>query len=328
MTEKNGETPTRRQAIKRIGGGALVLGVSGAAALTELDDGHHRPGQASPPRTVDRRIPPLPDRPHLVVARNGDPRPLVRAAIDGLGGIRTFIERGDRVLIKPNIGWDRIPLLAANTNPVLVGAIVELCREAGAAQVIVGDVSCNDARRSYDRSGIARAAREAGADVLLPERSQLRQTTIGGEVLSRWPVFAPVLECNKLINVPIVKNHTLAGYTGALKNWYGLLGGRRSRLHQNIHGSIADLACFARPTLTVIDALRVMHRNGPTGGDTSDTRRLDTVIASVDQVGADAYACRFIGLQPHELPYLAAAERRGAGRADPDALRIHEVDLG
>jgi uncharacterized protein (DUF362 family) len=277
---------------------------------------------------VDRRPPPLPSAPDVVIVRRGQADELVRAAVGAIGGVERFVERGDRVLVKPNIGWDRVPLTAANTSPAVVAALVRLCRDAGARQVMVGDVSCNDARRSFDRSGIGRAAREAGADVVLPSGSRpFRVADLGGAVLRRWPVFEPALECDKLINVPVVKNHTLAGLTCALKNWYGVLGGRRERLHQSIDESIADLATFFLPTLTVVDAVRVMFRGGPTGGSPSDTRRLDTLVASVDQVAADAVASGLIDLAPSDVPYLAMASQRGAGRSTIAALRVSEVDL-
>lgn len=321
--------PTRREALRRLGGGAVLLGASGGAALLTLDRGSARPGQAAgASRPIDLRPEPRPGRPDVSVIRGGSPRDLVRAAIDDLGGLSRFIERGDRVLIKPNIGWDRIPLMAANTNPEVVAALVEVCRQAGASRVVVGDVSCNNPQRSLDRSGIGAAATGAGAEVVVPSRRLYQETRIGGEALDRWLLFQPVLECTKLINVPVAKTHTLAGFTGALKNWYGLLGGRRSQLHQSIHDSIADLAGFFRPTLTLIDAVRVMHRNGPTGGDVADTRRLDTVVASVDQVAADAYACGLVGIRPADLPYLARAARRGFGRSELGSLNVHEVDLG
>jgi uncharacterized protein (DUF362 family) len=321
--------PSRREVVKRLFGGAAVMGLGVGSAMVSLDDGRRRPGQAvARPRPIDRRPSPSAGLPDLAVIHGSAPRDMVRAAVDRLGGISRFVERGDRVLIKPNIGWERTPLLAANTSPLVVAALIELCRGAGARSVIVGDVSCNDARRSYDRSGIGRAAAESGAEVVLPGRRRFRQTAVGGEVVGTWPVFEPVLECDKLINVPVAKTHTQAGFTCALKNWYGVLGATRGRLHQDIHASIADLSVMFRPTLTVVDAIRVMVRNGPTGGDVNDTRRFDRIVAGVDQVAADAYCCRFVGLRPADVPYLARAVRRGAGVSDVDSLDVVEIELG
>ena len=110
-----------------------------------------------------------------------------------------------------------------------------------------------------------------------------------------------------------------------MKNWYGSLGGRRNRLHQSIDVSVADLATFMRPTLTVVDATRVLVRNGPQGGNIDDTRIMNTVLASVDQVAADAFACTLIGQKAENLPYLAMAEERGIGTSKLDRLIIREV---
>ena len=146
-----------------------------------------------------------------------------------------------------------------------------------------------------------------------------------GEILDEWPIFTPLVNADKVINVPIAKHHNLARYTGAMKNWYGILGGRRNRLHQDIDVSIADLATFMRPTLTIVDAVRVLVRNGPQGGNLDDTREVNTVVASVDQVAADAFACTLIGAKPEQIPYLKLAQDRGIGTSDWASLRGKEV---
>jgi len=220
-------------------------------------------------------------------------------------------------VIKPNIGWDRTPIQAANTNPIVVGTLVALCVEAGAASVVVTDNTCNEARRCFTRSGIWKAAEEAGAELLLPAPHRFRSYELGGVILGRMPVLAAAVQADRFINVPVAKHHGLSAFTGAMKNLYGVLGGRRNRLHQRIDDSIADLADFIRPTLTVMDATRVLMRNGPQGGDVADTVAVGEVIASTDQVAVDAYSCALIDLAPADLPYLALAEQRGLGVADP-----------
>src|SRR3989338_2642453 len=154
------------------------------------------------------------------------------------------ISRGDVVVIKPNIGWDRSPEQAANTNPEVVAETVRLCYDAGAKKVVVTDMSCNDPRRCFFRSGIGKSAKNAGADVQLPKDYKFRKMAIKGEVLKVWPVYTVILEADKIINIPIAKHHNHSTLTLGMKNWYGLLGGRRKDLHQNIHMSIADLAAF------------------------------------------------------------------------------------
>ena len=158
--------------------------------------------------------------------------------------------------------------------------------------MIVTDVSCNESRRCFQRSGIAEAARREGAEVILPEPSRFREVNIGGEVLQNWLVFEPFLNADKIINLPIAKHHGLTGATLGMKNWYGILGGERNRLHQQIHQSLADLAAYMRPTLTMMDAYRVLLRNGPTGGNLEDVSLEKTMIAGTDPVALDAYVAK------------------------------------
>jgi uncharacterized protein (DUF362 family) len=255
--------------------------------------------------------------PEMVVVQGDDPRALVRRAFEDLGGVGRFIAHGDVVVLKPNIAWDRTPEQAANTNPELVAEVVKQCRQAGAKRVIVTDVSCNDAERCFHRSGIAAAARAEGADVVLPDPARFREVNLGGEILQDWQVFAPFLEADKVINLPIAKQHDLTGATLGFKNWYGILGGERNRLHQQIHQSLVDLAAFMLPTLILIDCYRVLLRNGPTGGNLEDVALHKTLVAGTDPVALDAYVAKtYWDLDADALPYLKLAERRGLGRAD------------
>jgi uncharacterized protein (DUF362 family) len=253
----------------------------------------------------------------------------VRRALEELGGIRRFVSRTDIVVVKPNIGWDRTPEQAANTNPSLVAEVVRQCWNAGAKKVIVADVSCNDARRCFQRSGIAEAARRAGAEVILPEPERFKDVDLQGDVLQNWPVFEPFLAADKIINIPIAKHHSLTGTTLGMKNWYGILGGPRHQLHQRIHESLVDLADFIRPTLTIIDAYRVLMRNGPTGGSVEDVVLKKTVLAGTDPVALDAYAAKaYWNLDLHSLPYLRLAAERGLGTHAFETLRTQIVRVG
>ena len=211
-----------------------------------------------------------PQLPEMTIITGDDPAQLARQALEELGGVRRFIARGDVVLLKPNIGWDRTPEQAANTNPDVVAEIILHCLNAGARRVVVTDVSCNDPRRCFQRSGIAEAAQLAGAEVRLPDPSMFKEVDLQGEVLRAWPVLDLFLNADKIINIPIAKHHSLTGTTLGMKNWYGMLGGPRHQLHQRIHESLVDLADFVRPTLTVIDSYRILVRNGPTGGNLQD----------------------------------------------------------
>jgi uncharacterized protein (DUF362 family) len=309
---------SRRDALKRIGLSGAVLG--GAALTTKFafDRGGFGLSEAAGERQVrDFRIhmpPAATPGPTFAIAKSStDPAELVRRAVAAMGGMKRFISRGDIVAVKPNIGWDRMPVHAANTNPLVVAEVVKLAFDAGAKEVVVTDASCNEANRCFQRSGIWRAAYALGATVILPSAHRFRDLRMQGEVLDQWPVYLPLVNADKVINVPVAKHHNLAKFTAGMKNWYGILGGRRNRLHQNIDVSIADLATFMRPTLTIIDATRVLLRNGPQGGNIDDAKDMHQVIATLDQVAGDAYACTLIGEQPSNVKYLKMGHDRGIG---------------
>jgi uncharacterized protein (DUF362 family) len=306
---------SRREAIQRIATSAALLAGGAAVAKTRFDPGTESASKAARDRQVrDFATAPHPRLPSLAIAKSAhEPDTLTHRAIEALGGMKRFVSRGDIVAVKPNIGWDRLPVHAANTNPRVVAEIVKLAFEAGAKRVVVTDASCNEPNRCFQRSGIWRAAYDVGATVILPADHWFRELRLRGDVLDAWPILTPVIDADKVINVPVAKHHNLARYTGAMKNWYGLLGGRRNRLHQQIDASIADLATFLRPSLTVVDATRVLVRNGPQGGNIDDARDLYQVIASVDQVAADAYACTLIGEKPENIGYLKLGQGRGLG---------------
>jgi uncharacterized protein (DUF362 family) len=334
------QRPSRREMLTRAGSMAGVLGAVALGGRLVWDRGGFGLVESSATRQVrDYRIAAR-DAEHaqLAIARApakeiGDlspeptatPEQLVRRAIEAMGGMAKFVSRGDVVVVKPNIGWDRMPIHAANTNPDVVAAVVKLAFEAGAKKVVVADGSCNDPNRCFQRSGIWRAAYAVGADIVLPQEHRFRSMRLKGDVLDEWPIFTTLVDADKVINVPIAKHHNLAKFTAAMKNWYGVLGGRRNRLHQNIDTSIADLATFMRPTLVVMDAWRVLMRNGPQGGNIDDAKDMHTVIASVDQVAADAFGCTLIGQKPENLPYLAMGEKRGLGTTRWESLRVREV---
>lgn len=306
---------------------AGCVGIAGATATGILlrDEGRDEP--LLDPKAVQVRNfrAHMGDSGEKLVIANGDPSSATRAAIRALGGMERFIQSGESVVIKPNIGWDRTPVQAANTNPLVISALVKMCLDAGAATVVVTDHSCNESRRCFTRSGIWKEASNAGAVVVLPAGHRFRIHDLGGGVLGKMPVLTAAVRADRFINVPVAKHHGMSGFTGAMKNLYGVLGGRRNRLHQRLDESIADLADFIRPTLTVMDATRVLMRNGPQGGNLGDVRSVDQVIASTDQVAVDAYGCGLIGLKPTDLPYLALAQKKGLGTADLSTIPREEV---
>ena len=321
------ETIGRREALTRLAAAGGVLASAGALGRLAYDRGGYDVLRGRGERQVRNfAIAPTTNDVKLAIAKSSqEPEQLVRRAVDALGGMKRFISRGDIVAIKPNIGWDRLPVHAANTNPRVVAEVAKLAFEAGAKQVIVTDASCNEPNRCFQRSGIWRAAHAVGATVILPSAHRFRDIRMRGEVLDTWPVYTPLVNADKVINVPVAKHHNLSKFTGGMKNWYGLLGGRRNRLHQNINVSIADLATFMRPTLTIMDATRVLLRNGPQGGNIDDAKDVYQVIASLDPVAADAYGATLIGAQPANIEYLQLAAARGLGHAQWDSIAHVEV---
>jgi uncharacterized protein (DUF362 family) len=327
MTDDSSAADRRQFLLRVLRAGGLSAAAVGAGVW--LRSRSERPRESSV-LVADRRtgVPADPSLPEMVVAQGESPAALVRRAIDELGGIRRFIARGDVVVVKPNIGWDRAPEQAANTNPVLVAEVVQLCLEAGARRVVVTDVSCNDARVCFDRSGIAAAARAAGATVVLPDERRFREVNLGGDVLTTWPVLEPILSADKVINLPIAKHHSLTGCTIGMKNLYGIIGGQRSRLHQRINESLADLAAFVRPTLTIVDAHRVLMRGGPTGGSLADVEFKKTLLAGTDPVALDSYAAKaWWDLDYQRLPFLRIAQARGLGKMNFEDVRTKVVTL-
>jgi len=319
---------SRREALLRL----LRLGgvAAGTAGLGFWLSEHSQRPEPVPAMSLKRShgVAADPLLPEMAVIQGEDPAQLVRQAIEELGGIRRFVSRADVVLVKPNIAWDRSPEQAANTNPAVVAEVVRQCWGAGARRVIVTDVSCNDPRRCFARSGIAEATRGEGAEVILPDPSRFKEVDLEGTVLRNWLVFEPFLNADKIINLPIAKHHSLTGTTLGMKNWYGILGGPRHQLHQRIHESLVDLADFVRPTLTLIDCYRVLIRNGPTGGNLADVLLKKTLVAGTDPVALDAYVAKaFWNLDHAALPYLEMAAQRGLGTYKFENIRSRTKQL-
>jgi uncharacterized protein (DUF362 family) len=293
-------------------GAALKLGpfaLDAAAAGPALSIAHFRSSPADAAAIAD------------------EARRLTREAVNGLGGMGRYIARGDVVWVKPNIGWNRLPEQAATTNPDVVATVVRLCYEAGAKKVIVSDNSCNAAPASFARSGIQQAAQQAGADCFTLDERKYRKSAVNGRVLKSWDVYGDVLGVNKLINVPIVKHHGLCKATLGMKNLMGIVGGERNRFHQDLNNTLADLATFFKPTLVVMDAIRVLIANGPVGGNLADVKRRDIVAAGTDQVAIDAFGATLLGLKAQEIGYVVEAHSRGIGTIDFESLKPHRVEV-
>jgi uncharacterized protein (DUF362 family) len=265
---------------------------------------------------------PLPDQELTRVATR-----LTEDAMTAIGGMGRFVNSGDVVWVKPNIGWNRAAKLAANTNPDVVATLVRLCLEAGAKKVKIGDNSCNKAKQCYKRSGIAEAAKAAGAELVYLDEKRFKRVELGGQRLDAWEVYPEALEADLLINVPIAKHHGLSRVSLAMKNYMGLIGGRRASWHQDLPACLCDITAYMKPRLCVLDAVRVLTDHGPQGGNTADVKRLDTVAASTDIVALDALGAELLGHQPAEIATVKAGHDCGLGTLDYRELELRELEV-
>jgi len=312
----NADKHTRREFLRRVGSAAVATAAATAATeylrrralraapvVAEPAFGNYRTGVAD----------------KLALAENLDHAAAVRAAIGALGGMGAFISKGDVVLIKPNAGFDRPPWVGATTSGQVVGAVVTLCRQAGAAEVFVADYPINDPAGCFDRSGIGPAAKAAGAKLLLPRADEFETVRIGGRRLDVWKAYYKPFRhyrVNRVIGIPTAKTHARAVVSGAIKNWYGLLGGPRSMLHQDLEMVLADLCGMLKPTLIVMDGTRLLLRNGPTGGSRGDVKDAHRILAGTDQVAIDTLMAEWLDKDPAKIEWLHLAADAGLGTMD------------
>jgi uncharacterized protein (DUF362 family) len=318
------EADSDRRTVLRVGiTAALACGTVGLGFALRGRSSH---GKGNPlPKLKDHRVPKVAGVVEMVIARGPDPAANVRRAVAAVGGMGRFVKSGERVVIKPNIGWNRLPEQAANSNPDVVAEVVKLVAETGASKIWVTDVSVNTAEQCFARSGIEKAAKAAGATVVRPDATAFREVDVSGKLLHTGDVLFPFVEADKVINVPVVKQHGLSGATMAMKNWYGVLGGQRVKLHQNIHLSIVDLAAMVKPTLTIMDATRILLANGPTGGSLADVKQMDTIAVSTDEVALDAFGASLLGLSPADLGFIVEGVKAGLGTMSWRELKTEEL---
>jgi len=317
MEETMDQPITRREAIRKgliISGSVLLAGTLG------------RPDLKSPVALAEQK------KGGFVVEGVGKAEgysvaELTKRVFDAAGGMQQFVSKGDVVVVKPNISWARAPNLAATTNPEVLEAVIKLAFNAGAKKVRIVDNTIHDARRCFALSGAGMVAKKTGADLIYPRSSLMRDMKIQGHRLDVWPVFTPVIEADKVINIPVAKVHTLSKLTLGMKNWIGGVGGRRNALHQDIHQTIVDLAQFFKPSVTLIDAIRVMVKNGPSGGSESDVAVMNRLILSNDPVAADAKGAGLFQIPPQSIGFILLAEKRGLGTSDLTKLNQQQVIL-
>ncbi|MEN8153962.1 MAG: DUF362 domain-containing protein [Acidobacteriota bacterium] len=265
---------------------------------------------------------------NLVARVTGEsPYDITKRSVEMLGGMKEIISKQDIVMIKPNIGWNRKVEQAANTNPEVLRAIIEMVFDAGAKKVIVMDNPCHKAEDTYRRSGIKAVVEKSGADLRYTDENRLVIHNFKGEKLKKWPVFKDFLEVDKFINVPILKHHASAGLTIGMKNLYGIIGGRRGKLHRNMGENIADLAKGFKTHLTIIDAYRILKKNGPVGGRLSDVELKKTIICSRNILEGDVVAVDLFGKKIEDVPFIEAAFKRGMGEKDITKINLKSLNI-
>jgi uncharacterized protein (DUF362 family) len=311
------DSVSRREFMVRLGiTGALIAG-AGLGARELWRPSHFVPGFEKEQGLQLKSYAPEANKllPSLAVAHGMDYDKTVRAALGVLGGMDRFVKHGDVVMIKPNVAFDRPPALAATTHPDTLRAVAKMCFEAGARQVVVGDNPINSPTGCFFKSGITAVASEMNLQLLYPEGNSFAPLSMDGEVLKEWTFFnTPFKKATKVIGLAPCKDHNLCHASMTMKNWYGLLGGRRNQFHQFIHSIVSDFALMMKPTLVILDGMNVLMSNGPTGGRLSDVKQMNTIIAGTDMVAVDA--CGYERLMERdlaELTYIHKAHDRGLG---------------
>lgn len=331
---------SRRQFATQVGTYAAVAGGAVGAGLLMKDQWGMEGVKPPPPvKLKDYKVETSSSRPSMVVVRATPPKAedyaskekefhvredqalkMIKSALEEMGGergVRHFITKGDVVVIKPNVAFDKNPDLAATTQPDTVSAVVKLCFDAGARKVIVADNPINNPESCFFKTKVGDAALRAGAELMMPQASYFEELYVGGETITNtWRMFyRPFREATKVIGISPVKDHNLCKATVTLKNWYGLLGNPRNQFHQNIHGIISDFALMMKPTLVIADGRKLLMRNGPTGGSLNDVKKSDTIVVGIDSTAVDSWCVtRLLGKQRHEIIYLDKVIARGLGK--------------
>ncbi|MDX9929195.1 MAG: DUF362 domain-containing protein [Bacteroidales bacterium] len=266
----------------------------------------------------------------MVAVMGGSPEAMFDIGIQSLGGIGSYVRKGQKVVIKPNIGWDVTPERAGNTHPGLVKRIIEHCLRAGASDVYLFDNTCDDWVKCYKSSGIEKAAKDAGAKVVPGNSESYYQsvTIPDGKILKSAKVHELILECDVFINVPVLKHHSSAKMTATMKNMMGVVWDRRFWHVNNLHQCIADYTMYERkPSLHVVDCYNVMLKNGPRGVSVADLVEMKSMILTSDWVAADTAAARMMGLNPEQIDYIPMAQKLGAGTMNLESLNIHRIKM-
>jgi uncharacterized protein (DUF362 family) len=272
--------------------------------------------------------------PDMVAVMGGEPAQLLERALKEMGGIGKFVKKGQNVVIKPNIGWDKRPDFAANTNPELVKALVEQCIKAGAGKVTVFDHTCDNWQRCYENSGVKKAAEAAGA-IVVPANDEVYYREVklpNARILKSALIHQALLEADLWFNVPVLKHHSGAQMSIAMKNYMGIVWDRPFFHANNLQQCIADICTYPKkPALNIIDAYRCMRKNGPQGRSISDTSLLKTLIVSKDIVAADTAAVGLFNqvqkMDIKNVGHIANGEKLKLGTQRIDKLNVKRIKI-
>jgi len=270
----------------------------------------------------------------LVAVMGGEPAQMFQKAIAELGGMGKYVKKGQKVCIKPNIGWDKVPEMASNTNPDLVAEIVRQCLQAGASEVVVFDNCCDDWRKAYKNSGIEDAATAAGAKMLpVKDISYYKDVELPkGIKLKTAKVHQAIFDSDVWINVPVLKNHSGAMMTISMKNHMGIVWDRKFFHRNDLQQCIADICTLDKPAiLHVVDAYRVMKTNGPRGRSLGDVADAKALFVSADIVAVDTAATKFFGqltnMPLESVKHIALAQDLKLGTMDLKKLKVKKIQL-
>ncbi len=303
----------RRDFIKRSAGAGLALGL-GAGSIGHLNNVFAQPPLMQ--STYD-----------LAAVKGGEPDKMFDLAMEAFGGMKKLVAKNQTVVVKPNIGWDVRPEGAANTNPKLVARIIEHCFNAGAKDVYVFDHTCDRWQNCYSNSGIEKAVKDAGGK-MVPGNSESYYHEIQikeGKSLTRSKVHELILESDVFINVPVLKHHSGARLTIAMKNLMGIVWDRRYWHSNDLDQCIADFPFGIKPDLNVVDAYQVLTKRGPRGVTVDDVVPYKSLIMSKDIVAADAAAAKIFGHEPDEIEYIRIADSMKLGTKDLSKLSIKRI---
>ncbi len=294
---------TRRQFLRRTAAGGTVAMGAGASAFGAEEPAEMCIARWGGPAVSEEAV-------------NAMATKLTEQAMAAIGGMGRFVKKGDSVWVKPNMAWSRKPEQAANTNPAVVGSLVKQCFDAGAGSVKVGDVTVHPAKQAYPASGIEALAEKAGAEVVYIDPKRCKEMDVGGKVVEKWKVCPEIVESDVVVNVPVLKQHKSATATMCMKNLMGVVTGRRDQWHQALGDCLCDITEFVKPAVNVLDAVRILVANGPTGGNLEDVRRKDIVAASTDIVAIDAFAATLLEHAPEDISSVKVGHERGLGEID------------